>query len=86
MSADAAAFHSEFVTLLNGGAGAYVGAEFANAERAGSFTLSGSAAASTPILGGARRQRRSGGGILGGLLGPLSGGSGGGILGGRSAR
>ena len=83
LSADAAAFHSEFVTLLNGGAGAYVGAEFANAERAGSFTLSGSAAASTPILGGLLGgSGGSGGGILGGLLGPLSGGSGGGILGG----
>ena len=40
LSADAAAFHSEFVTLLNGGAGAYISAELANAE------LSGSAAAS----------------------------------------
>jgi hypothetical protein len=76
LSADAAAFHSEFVTLLNGGAGAYISAELANAE------LSGSAAASTPILGGLLGGGgSSGGGILGGLLGG-SGGSGGGLLGG----
>jgi hypothetical protein len=75
LSADAAAFHSEFVTLLNGGAGAYISAELANAE------LSGSAAASTPILGGLLGgSGGSGGGLLGGLLG--GGGSGGGILGG----
>jgi hypothetical protein len=79
LSADAAVFHSEFVTLLNGGAGAYISAELANAERAASFTLSGSAAASTPILGGLLGGGGSGGGILGGLLG---GGTGGGILGG----
>ena len=69
LSADAAAFHSEFVTLLNGGAGAYISAELANAE------LSGSAAASTPILGGLLGgSGGSGGGILGGLLGPLNAG------------
>ena len=86
LSADAAAFHSEFVTLLSGGAGAYISAELTNAE------LSGSAAASTPILGGllGGGSTGSGGGILGGLLGGggsggggiLGGGTGGGILGG----
>jgi hypothetical protein len=78
LSADAAAFHSEFVTLLNGGAGAYLSAELANAE------LSGSAAASTPILGGllgGSGSGGSGGGLLGGLLGG-GGGSSGGLLGG----
>jgi hypothetical protein len=77
LSADAAAFHSEFVTLLNGGAGAYISAELANAE------LSGSAAASTPILGGLLGGGgSSGGGLLGGLLGGGTGGSSGGLLGG----
>ncbi len=77
LSADAAAFHSEFVTLLSGGAGAYISAELTNAE------LSGSAAASTPILGGllGGGSTGSGGGILGGLLGG-GGSGGGGILGG----
>ncbi len=46
-SAHAAAFHSEFVGLLHGGAAAYLSTETANAQQAGA-----SVAASTPILGG----------------------------------
>jgi hypothetical protein len=88
LSAEAAAFHNEFVSLLNGGAAAYLSAEIA-AQQAmtsanvaansalGSFTASG-AAASDPILGGLLGGG-SGSGLLGGLLG---GGSGGGLLGG----
>ncbi|OBF59896.1 hypothetical protein A5787_20980 [Mycobacterium sp. 852002-50816_SCH5313054-b] len=83
MSAQAAAFHHEFVGVLNGGATAYLGTEIANAEQAmiGGFTASG-AAASTPILGGLLGLGGSSGGagLLGGLLGGGSGG--GGLLGG----
>ncbi|OBG29359.1 PE family protein [Mycobacterium sp. 852002-51057_SCH5723018] len=86
LSAQAAAFHNEFVSLLNAGAAAYLNTEIANAQQAitsanfavGSFTAGGAAAASDPILGG----------LLGGLLGGGSGGllglngAGGGLLGG----
>jgi len=70
------------VSLLNGGAAAYISAELANAEQtlASSFTLSGSAAASTPILGGLL-----GGGSGGGILGGILGGGGGGLLGGLTS-
>lgn len=96
LSAQAAAFHDEFVSLLNGGAAAYLGTEIANAEQtllghafgggaAAVSQASGPASLLGPILGG------SGGGILGpilgggsgggGLLGPILGGTGGGIFG-----
>jgi hypothetical protein len=93
MSAQAAAFHNEFVSLLNAGAAAYLGTEIANAQQAmiGGFSVNG-AAASTPILGGLLG---SGGllglggssgssGLLGGLDGLLGLGTpgGGGLLGG----
>ncbi|WP_085101644.1 PE family protein [Mycobacterium paraense] len=83
MSAQAAAFHNEFVRVLNAGAAAYVSTEIANAQQAisGGFTASG-AAASTPLLGGLLGLGGSSGsgGLLGGLLGGGSGG--GGLLGG----
>lgn len=74
-SAQAAAFHAEFVRLLDGGAAAYLSAEVANVERT---LLSGAvgfpAAAPTDPLSGLL------GGLLGGqtttgggLLGPLTG-------------
>ena len=74
LSAQAAAYHSEFVSLLNGGATAYVSAELDNAA----------AASSAPILGGLLGGG-SGGGLLGGLGGLLGGGTGGGLLGGISS-
>jgi hypothetical protein len=74
MSAQAAAFHNEFVSLLNGGAAAYLSTELANAQL--TMTASG-AAASDPLLGGLLG---SGGLLGGGLLGGSSGG--GGLLGG----
>ncbi|OBI53379.1 PE family protein [Mycobacterium sp. E787] len=83
MSAQAAAFHNEFVSLLNGSAAAYLSTEIANAEQAmiGGSTPGG-AAASTPLLGGLLGLGGSSGsgGLLGGLLGGGSGG--GGLLGG----
>ena len=78
LSAEAAAFHDEFVSLLNGGAAAYLGTEIANAEQTLlGQAFGGGAAAVTPasllgpILGG-------GGSGGGGILGPILGGSGGG--------
>jgi PE family len=88
LSAEAAAFHNEFVSVLNGGAAAYLSTEIA-AQQAmtsanvaansalGSFTASGAAAASDPILGGLLGGG-SGSGLLGGLLGA---GTGAGLLG-----
>jgi PE family len=89
LSAEAAAFHNEFVSLLNAGAAAYLSTEIAGQQAMtsanvaansafGSFTASGVAAASDPILGGLLGGG-SGSGLLGGLLG---GSSGGGLLGG----
>ena len=86
LSAQAAAFHNEFVSLMNDSALAYLTTEVANAEQnlltevMPTAVGSGAAtAAALPILGGS-------GGLLGGLLGgataaPLLGGLGG-LLGG----
>lgn len=74
LSDEAAAFHKEFVSLLNGGAATYLGAEITNAQQV--MTASGAAAATDPLLGGLLGG--GGSGLLGGLLG---GGSGGGLLG-----
>jgi PE family len=59
LSAQAASFQNEFVSLLNGGAAAYVGTEIANAEQtlvsaiAGPMASGASFAAATdPLLGG----------------------------------
>ncbi|HTY29927.1 PE family protein [Mycobacterium sp.] len=62
VSAQAAAFHSEFLSLLKGGATAYLDTEMANAA---------GAAATDPILGGLGPilGGGGGGGVLGGLLG-----------------
>ncbi|MEE6177702.1 PE family protein [Mycobacterium sp. 050134] len=71
LTAQAAAFHSAFVGVLNGGAAAYLSTEVANAEQA-LFPVGAVAvpAATLPIIGD-----------LGGLLGG-TGGTGGGLLGG----
>ncbi|OBI97139.1 hypothetical protein A5660_07120 [Mycobacterium alsense] len=75
LSAQAQAFHAEFVAAMNAGAGAYLGAEAANAE-----ALLGSALAA-PGAGAAAAQSVSAAGLLDGLtgvtgvggLGPLGG-------------
>jgi len=76
LSAQAAAFHNQFVSLLNDGAAAYLETEIANS--------SGVAAATDPILGGLGPilGGGTGGGILGGLGPVLGGGNLGPILGG----
>ncbi len=86
LSGQAAAYHKEFVSLLNSSAMAYLSTDVANAEQnllnAVIPAGSGAATAATlPLLGGS-------GGLLGGLLGgttaaPLLGGLGG-LLGGGS--
>ncbi|OBJ60606.1 PE family protein [Mycobacterium sp. 1423905.2] len=95
INAQAAAFHAEFVRLLNGGAGAYLSTEIVNAEQtllsalnAPAQTLLGPAAAAVPpaapLLGipGLPEIPVLGGGTGGGLLGGLGGllGGSGGIL------
>jgi len=62
LSAQAAAFHNEFVSLLNGGAAAYLSAEAANAQQTlqnavtapatTGANFAANAAATNPILGG----------------------------------
>lgn len=92
VNAQAAAFNSEFVKLLNGGAAAYVEAEIANAQRTlpgiRGVSLGFTAAPTDPLggllgglLGGGTSGGTSGGG-LGGLLGGSGGGGLGGLLGG----
>jgi PE family len=79
LSAQAQAFHNQFVSLMNAGAGAYLNTEISNAELAAVNAISGggSAGAATPSAGS---------GLLGGLLGGLTGSSGrGGLLGGLAA-
>ncbi|MCV7100992.1 PE family protein [Mycobacterium palustre] len=56
LSAEAAAFHGQFVSLLNGGAAAYVGAEVANAEQVLLGADNAPAAAVTLYPGGAYGQ------------------------------
>jgi PE family len=68
LSARAAAFHTEFVNLMNSGATAYLTTEIANAQQA--LAAPTAAAVTDPILGG--------------LSPILGGGTGGGILGGVS--
>jgi hypothetical protein len=75
LSAQAAAFHNEFVGLLNGGAAAYLNAELTNAQQT---------AAATPAAGlldgllGGGTSSSGGGGLLGGggISSLLSGGTG----------
>jgi hypothetical protein len=87
ISAQAAAYHNQFVSLLNGGATAYLSAELANAEQtmlsaasAPSMTSANATAAS--LLGGLLGGSAPSDPILGGLGGLLGGGTGGGPLGG----
>jgi hypothetical protein len=82
LSAQAQAFHANFVGLMNAGAGAYVNTEFANAQQAVANAISGggsgAAAGATPGAGSS--------GLLGGVLGGLTGSGGGsGLLGGLAA-
>ena len=75
MSAQAAAFHSEFVNLMNAGAGAYLSTEIANAEQALTNAVGGPEA----LLGGGASLGSGGGGAVslasaGGLRGLLGGG------------
>lgn len=84
LSADAAAFHNEFVGLLNGGAAAYLGTEVANTQQAvGGAAAAAATADSGGLLGGLGNL----GGLLGGSAGPgllgglLGDGTGTGLLG-----
>jgi len=83
VNSQAAAFHAEFVRLLNGSAAAYLSADIVNAEQA---LLGGAVgfptAAPTDPLGGLLGGLLGGGATGGGLLGPLTGGTGGLNLGG----
>lgn len=83
ISAQALAFHSEFVSVLNGGAAAYVTTEAANAGQTlvnvPAMTSGAAAPAALPILGGLGTTL--GGGTSGGILGGLTPVVGGGPLG-----
>lgn len=84
-SAQAQAFHAEFVRLINAGAAAYVSTELANAEQAVANAInapSEAALGSQFVPGGVAVAAQSAGasGLLGGLLG--GGTSGGSLLGG----
>jgi hypothetical protein len=93
MSAQAAAFHSEFVNLMNADAGAYLSTEIANAEQALTNAVGAPVQA---LLGGGASLGPGGGGVVsavpgGGLLRGLLGGGGtttgslvGGLTGGSS--
>src|ERR1700758_3343349 len=63
LSAQAQAFHADFVSLMNAGAGAYLNTESANAEQAAVNAISGGGSA------GAAGTTPAAGGLLGGLLG-----------------
>lgn len=84
VNSQAAAFHAEFVRLLNGSAAGYLSADIANAEQAllGGAVGFPTAAPTDPLgglLGGLLGGGATGGG---GLLGPVTGGTGGLNLGG----
>lgn len=85
LSAQAQAFHAEFVTVINAGAGAYLSAEIANAEQTLANAVNAPAQmvlglGGAPGLGGvaAAGGTPAAGGLLGGLLGGLTGTSTGG--------
>lgn len=91
-SAQAQAFHAEFVSLINAGAAAYVSTELANAEQtvanvinAPAEAMLGSPLRSGGVVAGAA-QAVSASGLLGGLTGGTSGATGllGGLTGGTS--
>lgn len=95
VNAQAAAFHAEFIRLLNGGTAAYLTTEMANAELNLLGAINGgagAAAATDPLLGllgglGGGTSTSSGGGLggllggSGGLLDPILFGGTGGLLG-----
>jgi hypothetical protein len=82
LSAQAQAFHANFVGLMKAGAGAYVNTEFANAGLLGGLAAATSGGGG--LLGGLAAATTGGGGLLGGLTGGglLGGLTGGGLLGG----
>ncbi len=90
LSAQAQAFHAEFVGLMNAGAGAYAGTEIANAEQvlAGMISAPAQAVLGNPLIGGISSVAGSAAAAgatpaASGLLGGLLGGTGtGGLLGG----
>lgn len=84
LSAQAQAFHAEFISLINAGAGAYASTEIANAEQALAHVVSapgGVAGAAQGVSAAGLLGGLLGGGTSGGLLGGLTGGTGG-LLGG----
>ncbi len=94
-SAQAQAFHAEFVSLINTGAAAYVSTELANAEQAmanainapaGAIPGAAQGASASGLLGGILGGGTSGGSLLGGLTGGTSAATGllGGLTGGTS--
>ena len=82
LSAQAAAFHDEFVGLLNSGAAAYLDIEIANAQQ--SLVNAVNAPAATGASIATNMVAAATDPILGGLSPILGGGTGGGILGGLS--
>lgn len=95
LSAQAQAFHAEFVTVTNAGAGAYLSAEIANAEQTLANAVNAPAQmvlglggapglGSVAAAGGTPAADGLLGGLLGGLTGTSTGGTGGltGVLGG----
>ncbi|OBH04136.1 MULTISPECIES: PE family protein [unclassified Mycobacterium] len=82
LSAQAQAFHAEFVRLLSAGARAYLSTEIANAEQAVANAINEPAEAilGSPLVGAGAAQSVGASGLLGGLLG--GGTSGGSLLGG----
>jgi hypothetical protein len=89
LSAQAQAFHAEFVSLMNAGAGAYVSTEVANAEQAVASAINAPAEAilGSPLLPGgvgasAAQSVSAASGLLGGILGGGTSGSTSGLLGG----
>ncbi|WP_186272665.1 PE family protein [Mycobacterium kubicae] len=85
LSAQAQAFHAEFVKVLNSGVGAYVQTEIANAEQVLANAFAPPAASVAPAASVLDGLLGGGGGVLGtggGLLGGTSGGLLGGLLGG----
>lgn len=72
LNAQAQAFHAEFVSLLNAGAGAYASTEIANAEQVVANAIPGGG---STVAAGASQSAASSG-LLGGVLGGLTGGTG----------
>lgn len=88
LSSQAQAFHTEFVDVINAGAGAYLSTELANAEQTFANAVNAPARAmlglggasgigSTAAAGGTPAAGGLLGGLLGGLTGTSSGGTGG---------